>query len=156
MNFDGLTKRIILAADTNTVTATGIYSRWKEWAETADNSKFLQAMRTTGGDPLPGGQSVGAFYFLLNGWKILPNSRDHELLISGNLFSEDGSAITSVVGGGFSVIVRLQTSSLTLQAAGGDAVVDNAAVAAAVWDRSVALHNSSGTFGLKFKKNLVR
>jgi hypothetical protein len=67
-----------------------IYGDWKEWALT--NPQYPQAMRSTGGDPLPGGKAIGRYFFLLNGWKLLPASpTTTDVEINGNLFTEDGS-----------------------------------------------------------------
>lgn len=88
ITFDAANKRIIL--DSAYVTATELYSAWKEWAHTGDNLKYLPAFRTLGGDPLGGGRYVSPYFFLMNGWKIRPQEASHTLVIDGNITSDDG------------------------------------------------------------------
>ncbi len=71
-----------------------IYSGWKNFVATDDNSKFTQALRTTGGDALPGARFIGAYFFLLNGWKLQPTSGTvGDIELDGNIFSDDGSNV---------------------------------------------------------------
>lgn len=64
-----------------------VYSGWKEWVSVRDNSKFPPAIRTTGGDPIPGtNQFTGDTYFLINEWRFLI---DHSIAIDGVIYSDD-------------------------------------------------------------------
>ena len=93
--FDGTTRRItVLPGITYLDVQADLYSDWKEWVVTS-GSQFVSAFTTTGGDPLPGSQFVGRYYFLINGWKLIPSGTlaDQDLTIDGNLFSDDGSSI---------------------------------------------------------------
>lgn len=89
--FDGANGLIILPSGVTQISLSDLYSRWVEWLLTDDNSKYLFAFRTIGGDPLPGGLTFGTGIFLQNqnGWRIRPQEADHELIITGNLYPED-------------------------------------------------------------------
>ena len=95
--FDGPNLLIRLSAGIGTISVKEeIYSPWKEWCLIADNLKYFQAMRSTGGDPLPGeNEYLGSTFFLMNGWKI---RLIDDVTIEGNLFSEDGSSPYVAVG----------------------------------------------------------
>jgi hypothetical protein len=90
-----------------------LYSDAKEhWIATAD-SKFNFPLRTVGGDPIGGGKFAGDLYFLTNGWKIRPQEADHELLLDGNLFLDDGEAggIFVPTVGNFTVLATIERSA---------------------------------------------
>jgi hypothetical protein len=74
-----------------TFQVSDIYSTWKDWLLINDNSKYLQAMDSAGGEPLGGSEALGRAYFLLtsNGWKICPNTTEAEvrIILQGNLFA---------------------------------------------------------------------
>ena len=95
-----------------------LYSDLKEdWVANANGEfAFEFPIRTIGGDPIGGGLEAGAFFFLRNdlGWRIQPQETDHELTILGNLYGEDvGLPLFDATEGPFTVMIRLQTSSLT-------------------------------------------
>jgi hypothetical protein len=62
----------------------------------ADNSKFLEAFRTIGGDPLAPGLEAGPYFFLQNqvgfGWRIISTDEDQTINYQGNLVPEDSAA----------------------------------------------------------------
>jgi hypothetical protein len=95
VTFDGVNKTILINPGvTNLDVTVDIYSDWKEWVLLHDNSKFLPALRTTGGDPLPGGIFIGRYFFLTNGWKLLPPIElTGDIQLEGNLYSDDGSDV---------------------------------------------------------------
>lgn len=96
VTFDGINKRIYINPDvTNIDVETDLYSDWKEWAILYDNLKYEPAFRTTGGDPLPGGRRVGQYFFLINGWRLVPpvDFLIDDIEIVGNLFTEDESNV---------------------------------------------------------------
>lgn len=90
-----------------------IYSDWKEWFQQGDNSKWPQAMRTTGGDMTVPGSYIGAYYFLLNGWRVRPYEGDHQLIIDGNLFVDGGGNPFTPTVGPYTVLVTLTVSSVS-------------------------------------------
>jgi hypothetical protein len=88
ISFDGNTKRIIITSPTTTVSVKNdIYSAWKEWVLISDNSKYPQALRSIGGDPVGGGQYAGDIYFLMNNWQI---ELDTIIKVTGTLFHDNG------------------------------------------------------------------
>lgn len=90
-----------------------IYSDWKEWFQQDDNSKWPQAFRTVGGDPTVPGSYIGAYYFLLNGWRIRPSEADHQLVVDGNIFVEGGGNPFVPTVGPYTVLVTLTVSSVS-------------------------------------------
>lgn len=98
ITIDPANKRLIL--DSASVTAQAIYVAWVDWMTLSDNSKYLPAFTTAGGDDLGGGLLIPAYYFLENGWKVRPMESSHNLTITGNLF---------VRGGGVPVVSTLGT-----------------------------------------------
>lgn len=112
VTFNGPSKLILV---NNGITSLDVgidlYSDWKEWLLIGNNTQFLPAFRTIGGDPTVAGQKVAPYFFLLNGWKIKPYSGNHVLSIVGNLFSEDGSSPFVSADGGVNVLIVSSTSS---------------------------------------------
>lgn len=80
----------ILALDSASVTARAIYAAWADWMLLTDNSKYLPAFSSAGGDDLGGGLLIPAYYFLENGWRVRPMESTHNLTITGNLFVRGG------------------------------------------------------------------
>jgi hypothetical protein len=98
VTFDGPNKLILVNPEVTYLNVLeDIYSAWKEWIQfdstSQYNAAFDQALRTTGGDPLPGEESLDATFFLINGWKIKPYSGSYNLTIDGNLYDENGANI---------------------------------------------------------------
>lgn len=89
VSFNGVTKIIqVNAGVTSLDIQTEVYSAWIRWFERIENTQFLPAMRFTGLDPIPGGQTGGTF-FTINGWKVVYDPR--LVAISGILYSDDYS-----------------------------------------------------------------
>jgi hypothetical protein len=130
--FDGANKLIIITG-TATFTAADLYSRWKDWVQTSDNSKYVSAFRSVGGDPIGPGQTVAPYFFLntTDGWRIRPNESSHELRISGNLYSEDSTLSMFVPTlGAYTVTIVIERSSAAIAVTVGG--VDQATVQAAL------------------------
>lgn len=96
--FDGENKIITLDTPTDgvlNVDVADLYSFWKQWAQANDGDelKWLPAFRTIGGDPLGGGLSAGAYFFLQNqagyDWRIISSDDDQTIYYTGNLVAED-------------------------------------------------------------------
>ena len=116
VTFNGTDKKIIVNdAITELDVQVDLYSDYKEWLKESDNSKYLLAMRTVGGDPTTGAKSVAPYFFLTNGWKIRPYEGDHTLTITGNLFVDEpgtyGYNLTIPTIGNYTVTVVLSTTS---------------------------------------------
>ncbi len=129
---DPANKRIVL--DSASVTAKSIYAAWVDWVALSDNSKYLPAFRTAGGDDLGGGLSIPPYYFLLNGWRVRPMEANQTLTIDGNLFVDGGGDPVVPTLGTFNVLIK---SVVPVQAQGistsGSSGPTEAQIAAAVW-----------------------
>ena len=104
LTFDPINKRIIL--DSTNVEVKEIYSRWKEWVQISDNSKWPQAFSVIGGDPLGNDLYVASYFFLMNGWRLRPMEQEQTLIITGNI---------SVLGGGVPVVRTIGNFNVSIQ-----------------------------------------
>ena len=112
VTFDGERQLIIVNPGVTDINVeTDVYSEWKRWFRTDDNSKFPIAMRNVGGDELPEDQ-LGLTFFLLNDWKIRPYEGDHRLKIRGNLYKQDKSDPIADTVGNFKVTASMTVSNL--------------------------------------------
>lgn len=126
--FDGPNKTIELSAGTTQFAVQDMYSRWKEWVQQSDNSKYLLAFTTTGGDLITGSLYVGSYFFLENGWKIRPQNVSHNLTVDGNLFTRDSSNAFVPTLTACTVTINILASSLS------QAIVVNSSGATGVED----------------------
>lgn len=112
--FDGPNKLIIAVSGTTVLRVKeDLYSDWKEWiVDTGSNARYLPAFDVIGGQPIGGGEFAGSNYFLINGWKLRPDERTHQLTVDGNIFTDDQTRITSPVTGAFTVEVQIRNSAL--------------------------------------------
>ena len=87
VSFDGVTKLITVNSNESVIDVQeDLYSAWKRWIQTRDNLKYINAMRSVGGDPTVGGEFLGATFFVTNGWRIVLTNAT---TIEGNIFSDD-------------------------------------------------------------------
>ncbi len=136
--FDGVNKLVILSSQT-TVDLPDLYSRWKDWVLLSDNSKYLEAMSSVGGDPLPSGSFLGVTFFLENGWKIRPQESSHTLIINGNLYDRaGGSPFTSTLGS-FNVRIEQRTSNIVDLISVGGSILTEDGIADAVLNKADAI-----------------
>lgn len=165
VTFDGDNKLILVnQGETELDAERDIYSAWKRWVthQKRSNGKWLQALRTVGGDPISTTATVSPYFFLLNGWKLRPYEGDHRLVVDGNLFLDGGGNPFVPTSGSYNVLVELQTSSksitdtLTVSAGSGlsqeehdklYALPAEGVVADAVWDELLAQHVATGSAG---------
>jgi hypothetical protein len=112
--FDGPNRLIVLTPGTTDITVEDMWSRWIDWMLTSDNSKYLPAMRTVGGDPLSDTKDLGTTFFMLNGWRIRPQEANHWLTIEGNIYT-DPSGFSPFVStlGSYTVTIVMQVSNLS-------------------------------------------
>lgn len=89
---DGISKTITLTTGTITVSVRDVWSRWVDWFLTGDNSKFLPAFQTVGGDDIDASQGtkIPIYSFLMNGWKIRPQEANHVLTINDGILLVNG------------------------------------------------------------------
>lgn len=157
--FDGENRLIILDVGVIEFTVADLYSRWKEWTQTLDNSKWVNAFEETiGGNPLGSGLLLNGYYFLTNGWQIRPQEADHDLSVIGDLYPvPDTAELFTDTLGSFNVRIELQRSSATLVASGGAGAIDTAtmnAIAQAVWAQLLTDNKEAGSFGEYLQKQL--
>lgn len=87
VSFDGVTKLITVNSNESEIDVRDdLYSAWKKWSLTRDNLKYINAMRSVGGDPTVAGEFLGSTYFVTNGWQIFLTNG---VTIVGNIFSDD-------------------------------------------------------------------
>ena len=93
-----------------------LYSEWKRWMQLSDNTKYLPAFRTVGGDPIGGGQYVGFYLFMRNdlGWRgVPPNVNDLTVMIDGSFFGESANTPVMEMIPGNTTSLIIARSSLT-------------------------------------------
>lgn len=85
-SFDGVNKLIILTS-TSTLDLRDLWSRYTDWLAISDNSKYLQAMTTVGGDEIDSdaGTRIPIYIFLQNGWRIRPMESAHTLSVNNGI-----------------------------------------------------------------------
>jgi len=142
--FDGPNKLFIAKPGISYVNIkVDLYSDYKEEILIDDNSKWLEAIRVAGGDPLGGGASLDGYFFLKNGWKIRPQEADHILVLDGNLLLDEGETGDVVVPtlGSYNVMVRQKVSNIVnIVSTSGS---DPSAIASAVWSDATGSYLSS-------------
>lgn len=95
--FDGTNKVMKEPVGTGNTTfdvGRDMYSAWKRWVQIG-NAQFDAAFIVEGGTPIGAtGLFTGTTFLLTNGWKVMAADHDHQLTLSGNLFSDDGVVAT--------------------------------------------------------------
>lgn len=128
--FDGPNKRIIIHEGiTNIDVKQDIYSNWKEWMQVRDNAKYLPAIRTTGGDPVPGNQFTGDTYFLINDWQIVVNQL---VKVTGILYHDNPALEPFIVNSGGGVISTVSNLAQSVTTSDGALTAEQAAQLALV------------------------
>lgn len=120
--FDGPNKIITEPAGAGALTQfdvdRDIYSAWKRWAD--DNAQFLPAFIVEGGTPIGAtGLFTGTTFILTNGWKIKPADFDHQLLLNGNIFSDDGIVGVPADTASATVVINASTQAQGVSTSGG-------------------------------------
>jgi hypothetical protein len=89
VTFDGPSREIReinTGLPSNELNLVEVYSEWKEWVVTSP--QYAPAFRYAGADPISDIQNTGTTFFLLNGWRFVPADYNHQLIITGNLFTD--------------------------------------------------------------------
>lgn len=108
--FNGTTKRITLPTGMVTLDLIDLYSRWKDWVMLG-NAECLIAMRSVGGDT----PAIPLYLFLLNGWRIVPQSADHALAVTSGVLEVEGGGDPFVdPAGSYKVRIKLQTPGIAI------------------------------------------
>lgn len=125
--FSGSEKLIYLQSGVTSFNVDDLYSVWKNWVGSGDNSKYLPVFSPIGGNPISSTKSVAGYYFLTNGWKIHPWEANHSLNVEGNLFVEGGAENPFVpTSGNYNVFINISTSSDSTVTTVSTSAVDNA------------------------------
>ena len=139
VTFDGVNKQIVVnAMETEIEVKADIYSAWKDWVMLSDNSKYEEAIRTIGGDPIGGALFAGDLYFLMNDWTVVIG---HEVDVTGALFNDEpGSPFTVSAGGRVtstvSNLVQTVATGASVPALTEQQIAD---IVEAVWNSNKAL-----------------
>jgi hypothetical protein len=141
---DPATRRLIL--DSTNVTAQAIYVAWADWVLLSDNSKYLPAFSSAGGESLGAGLSIPPYYFLENDWRIRPMEANQNLIITGNIFAQGGGIPVVSTLGVFQVnvnyTVSVQAQGISTSGSSGPSAAETAA---AVWSASNRTLTSGGS-----------
>ena len=133
--FNGATKRITLSTGVVTLDLIDLHSRWKEWV-LAGNAGFAQAFSTIGGET----PKIPLYLFLSNGWKLIPQSANHTLVVmNGILETDDASEPFVDPAGSYSIRINREAPGIAIGyassgIAGPSAETIAAAVVAALGD----------------------
>lgn len=133
--FSGSSKLITLSAGTVVVDVRDLWSRWVDWHALGDNSKYLPAFRTVGGDVIDAGAgtSIPTYAYLLNGWRLRPQEANHTLTVNGGVLLVDGGGDPFVATlGAFVVRVNYQqpVQAIGFDSGGGGGSTDLTSVEA--------------------------
>ena len=139
VTFDGPNRLILInEGETELNFKSDVYSAWKEWFSDPnhENGTYLEAISNIGGDPLPGARALGSTFFLENGWRMRTWSGDHELTVTGNVFTREGDPIFVTALGDNTITINLNTATLVETIFGETNITagDIAAIATGVWN----------------------
>jgi hypothetical protein len=125
-SINGITKTITLTTGTTTVSVRDLWSRWVDWFLTGDNSKFLPAFKSVGGDDIDAleGTKIPIYSFLENGWRIKPQESNHILSINDGILLVNGGGdpfINTI--GAYTVRINYQqpVQAISFSSGGGSA-----------------------------------
>ena len=90
--FNGATKVITLTSGTTNVSVRQLWTDWIDWFLTGDNSKYLPAFTSVGGDDIDtsAGTKIPIYSFLMNGWKLKPQESNHTLTVGDGILLVNG------------------------------------------------------------------
>lgn len=170
VTFDGPNRIIYVAPEVEVLDVKeDIYSAWKEWVIFSPQEPrpaiYPEAISVIGGEEISSDASVGATFFLENGWRIQPyvDVRAYTLSINGNLYTREVGDNPFLFAQGVSVSLTrsnivdlIRVESLTANITEADLAAIAASVAPAVWEEQVTDHLTIGTTGKKLKDNLTQ
>lgn len=120
--FDGNTKTIkepVGVGDTTFDVARDVYSAWKRWTSTS-GSQFDAAFVVEGGTPIgTTGLFTGTTFILVNGWKLMAADHDHQVILNGNIYSDDGIVSAPNPTGNSTLFVNSSVAAQGVQTNGG-------------------------------------
>ena len=138
-SFDGTTKIIKEPAGSgNTTFLVGrdLYSAWKRWVQSG-NGEFDAAFTVEGGTPIGAtGLFTGTTFLLVNGWKVMAADHNHQVTLSGNLFSDDGIVSVANPVGQITINVSASVNAQGVSTSGGGGLTATQAQQLAdIWDK---------------------
>ncbi len=152
VTFDGINRLIIINSGEDEISVRDdIYSSWKEWVKLRDNAKYLPAIRSTGGDPVGGGQFTGDIYFLINNWRILVSDAT---TITGTVYS-DNFPSPFIAAEGANVVTNSVSNLVQNLGFTGTINADNQLIAEAVWSYLMSDATTAGSTGERLAKLLT-
>jgi hypothetical protein len=142
--FDGATKRITLSTGTVSLDLVDLNARWKDWV-LAGNAASLMAFNAIGGDIA----AIPLYLFLLNGWRIVPQSADHVLTVVGGILEVDGGGDPFVdPAGSYKIRINRQTPGIAIgYSTSGGSSFTVSDVADAVWAKQTSSMSTNGSVG---------
>jgi hypothetical protein len=148
VTFDGPNKIIIVNEGVTELDfREDVYSAWKEWLldPTQINLKWIEAISVVGGDPLPGNRQLGTSYFLENGWRMRTWEGDHELTVTGNVFTREGDSLFVPTLNPWTITINLNTSTIVETIVPETSLTsgDISSIAAAVWAEQISGTNTA-------------
>lgn len=146
--FDPLTKTIKFKAGITSIDfQQDVYSDGKEdWLTNASLNKYIFPVRSIGGNLLSSGKIIEPTFFLLNGWQLEPDSRDHEIYVFGNIFHDDGIPVVKVPSG-YAIVVNMST---TISPDTGDPAIVKRASEDNIYRGAVTIDIDSEYFGTAY------
>jgi len=143
VTFDGPNKLILVNQGVTEIDfKIDVYSAWKEWIldPTQVNAKWKEAVSAVGGDPLPGNRLLGTSYFLENDWRMRTWEGDHELTVTGNVFTREGDSLFVPTLNPWTITINLNTSTIveTILPETSLTAGDISSIAAAVWAEQIS------------------
>jgi hypothetical protein len=137
IQFDGPTKLMTLTTGTTSVSVRELWSRWVDWFLTDDNSKYLPAFTSIGGDEISSidGTFVPIYGFLMNGWRIKPQEANHTLSVTDGILVVNGGGDPFVnTTGSYVVRINYQQPVQAITVSTSGAQVDIPAIVSGVWN----------------------
>lgn len=136
--FNGVTKIITEppgVGDTVYDVKADLYSAWKRWIVTDEGALYPPAFSIEGGTPIGStGLFTGSTYLLINGWKIKPAEHDHQMILTGNLFSDDGIVSVPALTANATVFVSSSVNAQGVNTGSGATLAELAAIHARLDD----------------------
>lgn len=118
VTFDGNTSVVLVDDGTVLIDAESeLYSAWKRWCVlttggfSREGLQYEAFFRTVAGDPIRPGKALGAHFFITNDSLIRPWLGNHEEVIEGNLWAEEGKSIFTVVTGDATVLATIERAA---------------------------------------------
>jgi hypothetical protein len=133
--FNGTNRTITLSSGTIILDLVDLHSRWKDWVR-GDNAGFEIAFLTVGGD-IP---AIPLYLFLLNGWRIVPQSSNHTLTVTNGILEVEGGGDPFVDPvGSYKIRINRQSPGIAIGYS-NNGTSDAASIASAVWNHNSAIN----------------